>query len=572
MRRLETFTTSALLASLSCVLTLAGCLGSAPTDPNAPGTNPNAPGSDAPGSPASPAAPPSELPALSACTSGSTTPGPRVLRRLTALELNDTLKTLFRDPGVPQATFFADTPALGFQVDANALVVQNLTAQQLMDFTDAVATWVDTHPSSVSACSTNDATCRQQFIQGFGRRAFRAPLTPAQLTTYDGLFTAQGSFTDGVHVVVQAMLQSPYFLYRQELGAPSTKTPGTFDLTPYEIAQGLSYLLVGSMPDDALQAAADAGQLATAAQLDAQVTRLLADPRSRDAVMRFMTGWLGLDRALTQVKDGSAYPNFTDGLRQSMVAESRALILDTMFNLHGSFSDVLTAGYSFVDQNLASFYGVGGGGGNQPSKVTFNPGQRDPGILAHAALMTGYATANSSSPVQRGKMVRTRLLCQNLPPPPGNLATMLKPGTGTQTTRQKYEAHSTSGACAGCHRLIDPVGFAFENYDGIGRRRTQDNGLPVEASGVVHSPDGKAPDVQLTGLPDLAQYLASSDEVKSCLVRYWSYYAYGQAAWKQDACTQDAVKAEAAQHGYSMQSVLQAIVHAPHFISRVQDQ
>lgn len=511
------------------------------------------------------APPPAQLPQPSPCR--SSVPGPRVLRRLTAQQFNATLKDLFRDPGVPQATFFSDPPVLGFRADASALVVQDLTAQQLMDFSEQVAAWVEGHQGSVTACTSSDASCRQQFIKGFGRRAFRAPLTDAQVAAYDALFTSQPSFTAGVHVVVQAMLQSPYFLYRLELGAPSAEDPSRFDLTPWEVATALSYLLTGSMPDDALASAADAGQLSTPAQIDQQVQRLLGDPRARDAAMDFMNGWLGLDRVLTVVKDSAVYSNLDDSLRQSMFAESRALILDTMFGKNGTFADILTASYSFVDQNLAQLYGVSAPGNGQP--VTFTPDQRDPGILAHAAVLTGYATATGSSPVQRGKMVRTRLLCQTLPPPPGNLATMLAPPMGVETTRQRYEEHDANPACSGCHKMIDPVGFGFELYDGIGRRRSQDNGLPVDDSGtIIGAPGG---DFSFKGVGALAQYLASNDDVRTCMVRYWAYYAFGMASWDQDACTQTAIETEAAQGGYKLQGVLAAIVHAPHFTSRVQD-
>jgi hypothetical protein len=516
------------------------------------------------------ATPVTQLPPLDACGSNARLPGPRVLRRLTAAQLNATLVDLFRDASVPQATFFADSPVLGFTADANALVVQDLTAQQLMDFGDQVATWVDAHPASVATCTTSDAACVQQIIGSFGKRAFRGPLSAAQLQAYTTLFNAQGSFAGGLHVLVQAMLQSPYFLYRQELGTPSQATAGQFDLTPYEIAASLSYLIIGSMPDDTLLAAADAGQLATQAQLDAQATRLLQDPRSQKAVADFMTGWLGLDRVLTIVKDSTVYGALTDTLRTSMYNETRALLVDS-FTSGGTFAGALTANYSFLDSNLAQYYGVAGGTGTTAVKVTLPPSTRDAGILAHGSISSGYADANISSPVLRGKMVRMRLLCQALPPPPGNLATALAPASGVQTTRQHFEAHDQMQPCAGCHTYLDPVGFGFEGYDGIGRHRTTDNGLPVDTSGTVKAM-GTGSDLSFAGLADLASYLAADPDVESCLTRYWTYYAFGQIAWPQDGCTQDSIAGEAAHNGNSLKSVLMAILHAPHFISRVQDQ
>jgi hypothetical protein len=547
---------------------LAGCLPGAKSTDNGNGDGGAGAGD---GGTVNAAPPPTQLPPLDSCGSNAQLPGPRVLRRLTQPQLNATLKDLFRDPSVPQASFFSDTPVLGFTADANALVVEDLTAQQLMDFSDQVATWVDGHPSSVSSCTTTDAACVQSFVTGFGKRAFRAPLTSAQVTAYTALFNAQGTYTDGVHVVVQAMMQSPYFLYRQELGTPSTARPGQFDLTPYEIASGLSYLLLGSMPDDSLLAAADAGQLSTQAQIDAQAARLLQDGRSQTAVADFMTGWLGLDRVLTIVKDSSVYGALTDGLRQSMYNETRALLVDS-FNTGGTFSGALTANYSFLDGNLSQYYGIPGGGGNTPTKVMLPPGMRDAGLLAHGSILSGYADANISSPVLRGKMVRMRLLCESLPPPPGNLATALAPAMGTQTTRQHFEAHDKIQPCASCHQFLDPVGFGFEGYDGIGRFRTTDNGLPVDTSGTLKTMAAGQSDFSFAGLAELSSFLAGDADVQSCMTRYWSYYAYGQVSWPQDGCTQNAIMSEAGQNGNTLKSVLMAILHAPHFVSRVQDQ
>ena len=547
------------------VLALAGCLPKmAASSGNSDGGSGNGGGSGS----TTTAAPVTQLPPLDACKSNPKLPGPRVLRRLTQAQLNATLQDLFRDPTVPQATFFADSPVLGFTADANALVVQDLTAQQLMDFGDQVATWVDTHPTSVAACTTTDTTCVQSIVGSFGKRAFRSPLSAAQLQSYTTLFQAQGDFADGLHTLVQAMLQSPYFLYRQELGTKNATT-GQFDLTPYEIASGLSYLLIGSMPDDALMAAADAGQLATQAQLDAQAARLLQDPRGQTAVADFMTGWLGIDRVLTIVKDSSVYGALTDSLRSSMYNETRALVVDS-FTSGGTFAGALTANYTFLDSSLAQYYGVNGGGATA-TKTTLPAGTRDAGLLAHGSILSGYADANISSPVLRGKMVRMRLLCQALPPPPGNLATALAPASGVQTTRQHFEAHDTMQPCAGCHIYLDPVGFGFEGYDGIGRHRTTDNGLPVDTSGTLKSMSGGS-DLSFAGLSDLSSYLASDPDVETCMTRYWTYYAFGQTSWPQNGCTEDAIAGEAAGKGNTLQSVLMAIVHAPHFISRVQDQ
>jgi hypothetical protein len=518
-----------------------------------------------------------DLPPASACKNDS--PGPRAWRRLTSLEMTASIRDLFRDQSgeAPVATVFSDQPNLGFTVDAAALLVKDLDGQTLMNNAETIAHWaVTTRMSAISSCTTTDATCRKQFITGFGKRAFRAPLSDARVAAYEKLFMAESSFADGAEAVVGAMLQSPYFLYRSELG-PASASPGSaVTLTPYEVASSLSYLLTGSMPDDTLLAAAEtAASNGAALAVDAQVTRLLADPRAQDSVMRFAGGWLGLDRLTNTLKE-AAYAPLTDETRADMAGETRAFILDT-FTTGGTLSTLLTANYSFLNRNMATYYGLPTGSlGTTFTKTTIPTGARDFGILAHGGVLTGYAGARTSSPTQRGKLIRTRMLCQSLPPPPSNVNTMLDPPAPNQTTRQLYEKHvqydstDNTRSCPTCHVFIDHIGFGFENYDVVGRYRTTDAGQPVDASGkIVNPPSGD--EFTFTGIGPLATYLAGSDDVKACLVRYWSYFAFGTPGWSEDACTYSAIKQEAAASNYSLKSVLTGIVHAPRFTKRVGD-
>jgi hypothetical protein len=422
---------------------------------------------------------PTRLPAARTCATQS--PGPRALRRLTAAQYDQTLRDLFRDAAVPTAAVFSDPIVLGFTSDADALVVQSLGAQQLMDHAERVARWaVAMHLGDLSPCTTMDAACRQRFIRDFGKRAFRAPLPDARVQAYDAIFSAEATFADGAEAVLAAMLQSPYFLYRRELGAPDPARPGTYALTPHELASGLSYLLTGGMPDDMLLAAADSGALAMPAELDRQAQRLLATPRAQDAVMAFFGPWLQLGRLATTVKDDKVFM-FTDALRQAMAGETRAFVTDTLFVRNGTLGDLLTAPYSFLSRDLAMHYGLWDAAsslGTDFRMVTLPATLRDGGILAHGSILTGHAGPAESSPVQRGKLVRSRLLCQDPLPPPANLDTMLKPPSKAETTRAHIEEHSTNPTCAGCHKMMDPIGFAFEHYDAFGRYRTQDGGMP----------------------------------------------------------------------------------------------
>jgi len=514
--------------------------------------------------------PPTALPEPGACTTNR--PGPRTLRRLTAQQYAESLRDLFHDPAVPVAKIFNDPLVLGFSDDAAALVVRDLTSQQMMSYAETVADWaVEKHLFTLINCPAMDAACAHQFIRSFGKRVFRAPLTEKQAQRYDVLFAGEPFFAAGIQVVIAAMLQSPNFVYRRELGAADPADPTSFVLTPHEVASALSYLLVGTTPDDALLAAADDGSLTTAAGLDAEVQRLRDDPRSRDAVLRFFTGWLGLGRVITAVKDDQVF-QMSDSLRQAMVQETTSLIVDNVFARNGTLADLLTAPYSFLTPELAQHYGLGArvaAGATGATLVAYAAADRDPGILAHGSVLAGYAAASTSSPVQRGKLVRTRLLCQSLPPPPADVNTKLPPLGPTETTRQRSEQHIKLPVCSACHSLIDQIGYGFEHYDGFGRRREQENGQPINAAGVLE--DVREGTVRFDGLAQLGRHLADSEDVKDCLIRYWSYYAYGRAAWEQDACTYDAIRKDAAANGFTVQSVLTAIIHAPHFTRRVAD-
>jgi hypothetical protein len=514
-----------------------------------------------------PPLPPASSPGAPAPPACKVVPGPRLLRRLTTTELNNTLQDLFQDPGAPQTTVLADPDVLGFHVDAAQLLVRDLGAQEVADFAEEAARWAVTSKlPALSTCSTMDPGCRQSFIKAFGRRAFREPLNDTQLRAYDGLFAAETSFNEGATAVITAMLQSPSLLYRRELGKPDPAVPGQFLLTAQEVASSLSYLLTQGPPDGPLSQAADMGALSTREQIDAHADRLMRSPRGRATLATFARQWLGLDRLAAAVKDDKVFP-LTDQLRKDMVGETEALFLDT-FDRNGTVPELFTAPYSFLNLGLSQFYGMQtAAGGAGYIKVMLPAGQRDPGILGHASVLATHATGINSSPVKRGKLVRTRILCQSLPDPPPDVDTMLKPPAPNQTTRQRLQQHQDNPACSACHQSIDPIGFGFEHYDGFGRRRESDNGAPVDSSGKLTGT--AAGESSFDGIAQLEPLLAQSAEARACLVRYWSYFGYGVAAWQGDACALSSLVSEAAQGQYALRSVLMAIIHSPHFTHRV---
>src|SRR6185312_5648154 len=431
---------------------------------------------------------PSALASPSPCTSSA--PGPRKLWRLTASEFTNSIHSIFGDTSnaAPITTVFADPSVLGFSVDANSLLVQGLNASQLEDNAEAVAAWAASSNklATFASCASStsgapQSSCATSFIQAFGKAAFRTTLASndSRITSYSKIFMAGSTNSDGAQAVISAMLQSPYFLYRSELG---TQNGNTYKLTAYEVASELAYTLTGTTPDSTLLTAADqvnSGSMTMSSMIDQQASRLLGSSAT-GAVMGFMDGWLGLSRLYTTAHDATVY-QITPALQTDMWNESQSLILEA-FNNGGTFGSALTADHSFLNQELASFYGINASGlGTSFTSVKYSGvTTRDPGLLATGTIMNGYARPNTDSPTQRGHMIRSRLLCQNINPPPPGLDTTFKPSTATETTRDHFINEHEAGSCGTCHKLMDWIGFAFESYDGWGRYRTTDNGLPTD--------------------------------------------------------------------------------------------
>jgi hypothetical protein len=548
-----------------------GASGSTPgsTSPGDPGSTMGPSGNGNPGMTTNPVSsdplappldPPSSISGGQKCVSGK--PGPRLLRRLSAEQLDNSVRDLFRNANAPKSDVFNDPEVLGFTGDASALLVRDLTSQQLMTYGEQVAHWaVTTVAADLTPCKEMTPACRTQFIKQFGLRAFRQPLTDDKVARYEALFATGTTFEDGLEVTLTAMLQSPYFLYRRELGEPDAANPGIVKLTPYEVASNISYLIARSMPDDLLLQAAADNQLGTNEQIDAQVERLLQDPKNRLTMNTFMSEWLETKKVAVVLKDPKVF-DFQDALRADMQRETAALVEDIVFTRKGTLSDLLKSDYTFVNANLAKHYGLSGVTGDDLAKVTTT---RDPGILAQGSILAGHAGITYGSPTLRGKLVRTRLLCESLPPPPANVDTNIHPPLDAKTTRAIFADHTNNPACSGCHMLMDPIGFGFENYDVVGRYRTMENGEAVDASGLINGAN-----VKFNGLGELSSYLATNNDVQQCMVRFLSYSAYGALSWPDDGCTSDAITKEAAASNWSIRGVLTAITHAPHFTSRVQ--
>ncbi|MCE9579248.1 MAG: DUF1592 domain-containing protein [Deltaproteobacteria bacterium] len=459
-------------------------------------------------------------------------PGPRQLRLLTRAEYAATVHDLL-GVDVDTSSIPVEPRVRGFDNNAAAMAVTSRHLDAFLAIAETTSTAaVKDHRAQVLHCDPVAADCARQFIADFGKRAFRRPLTDDEINGFLPAFQGQ-TFDDGMGIAIASMMVSPSFLYRWEVGisAGSSST-----LTPYETAAALSYLYTGSMPDDELFAAAAADELKTPEQRKAQARRMLATERGHAQVAAFVDEWLRTD-GLSANKDAAIYPGFTDDVRRAMAEEQRHFVDDVVFAKNGTFKDLFVSDQVYVNAPLAQFYGLPAPAGDfAPTTAPADSGRG--GLLSLGAVLASHAHANESSPVKRGVFVRGRLLCQDLPPPPPTLNTTPPGLDPTLTTRERFSKHSSDPACAGCHQLIDPVGFGFEGFDGVGARRTIENGLPVDMSGAVQGLDSlaDATKVPFTDTKGLATVLADSESAQACLPWQYFRYARGYQDDAYDAC------------------------------------
>jgi len=353
----------------------------------------------------------------------------------------------------------------------------------------------------------------------------------------DRLFAFYGTakksydFASGVRLTLQAMLQSPHFLYRVETGTAGM--PGVNHVPAFETASRLSYLLWGTMPDSTLFASAAAGELDTPAGVAAQAQRMLKDPRTRQSVGTFFSSWLDLDKLGIVEKDATIFPKLTTDVRKLLRTETELFVTDVVFGGGGNLTSLLTGSYTFMNKDLASYYGVTGPTGTDFVKVTLDSTKRA-GLLTQAGIMASYANNNQTSPVARGFFIRDRFLCSPPPPPPPNVNAKPPVPDPKLTTRERFAIHRTNATCSSCHQLMDPVGLGFEHFDGAGLWRDTENGKPVDATGNFVQTDV---DGDFDGANQLATKLSQSTQVRECLVKQFFRFSYGRAESDADKCT-----------------------------------
>jgi hypothetical protein len=483
----------------------------------------------------------------SACAKTGVVPGPAPVVRLTNTEYRNSVRDLLPRVTMPAAGLGlpAEVATQGFLNNAQTQTPSAEVIENVHDNAQTVARAAVADLTKVLPCkpasAADEPACGKQFIQSFGKQAFRRPMTDQELARYNAFFTdayGKWGFPTSIRMVIEAFLQSPSFLYRLEPGLAPLTGGKVAPLGPYELASRLSYLLTDTMPDAMLMAAADGGKLATPAGLEAEARRLLADARARPAIAAFNAQWLRFDAMDSLVKSPDLYPKFNTAMAASM-KDAAVRYVDRIFWDEGRTVDALLGdGHAFVDAALAPIYGVPAP--TAMSWVKVDDTQRA-GVMTQAGLLAGFAHERTSAPVLRGVLVLDRLLCASPPAPPAGVNTNL-PELGPMaklTTRQQLEMSHRAPECAACHRAIDGVGFGFENFDAVGQWRTTEFGLPVDAHGeIVGTPDANG---TFNGAVELARKLGKSQSLRQCLVRHWMAYTFAVTREEVDACAADPV-------------------------------
>jgi hypothetical protein len=482
-------------------------------------------------------------PASGGIQPASEVPSPRFIRQLTLSEYNNTVSDLLYLKNPDTTRIPPDVPLKGFTTNVAAAFVSetHLDAYVAVGISLADRAIQESFQKLVP-CQTQDTACAGQFVDSFGLRAFRRPLGADEKARYLGFFQPNltgGDFKQGLSLVISAMLASPHFLFRSELGEDSGG--GQFKLSPYEVAAALSYTYWGTTPDDALLASAARGDLAKPVEVEAQVRRLLADQRGRDHAGDFFFEWTESARAYVASKDLNAFPGRfktsadVDAIVTAMKAEEDAFIGHVVFDSSRKFSELFSADYTFANDRLANYYGLPAPGtGDSTAKVPIGSTSARGGLLTLGMFLFGHARTDQSSPVQRGHMIRANFFCSDVPPPPPGVDATVKPGTPGKTGREQIEALTGAAPCSACHGLMNPVGFGLEAFGGAAEERTTDNGELVDTSGQLKGIPGLA-DVSFNGAKELSKLIANSPQAQACLASSYHRYARGFAATGDNA-------------------------------------
>jgi hypothetical protein len=534
---------------------------------------------------------PGGLPPGPTTTLAAESSGPLQMRRLTGTEYDNIVAHLLGDSTQPAllwtpdpttlAGYAAPTSVADLNVQLYYQTAQTLVTTALQSANASGNQLVVPTPGASAASQTAAAT---SFINSFGRVAYRRPVAAAELSdllsiVFEPAMSGGATFSESIGYVVEAMIQSPNFLYHWEIGPteptadPST---GLVALTPWQVASRLSMTLWADMPDATLLDAAQNNELSTPAQIAAQANRMYGDARASQALYDLNLQWLlqvaGNVTVLNETVKSS--PLFTDAARQSLSGEFTNFLSSVYSPTgDGTLKTLLTAPYAYVNPALAPIYGVTVPGPGF-SKVSLDATQRA-GVLTQLAFLSSQADVNEDNPIRRGLAIYENLLCGAVNPPPDVIPPLPTTVPSGETTRQLFAAHASSACAAGCHTIFDPPGFSFENYDALGTYRTQDNGSAVDATGSFVTPGGCAAGdpcgttVTFKNAVDLLTQLSTNTEAQWCAERQWYRYAAGRVETTAElGSLQLAFQSGSATPGFSIRDALTSLLTSKAFLYR----
>jgi hypothetical protein len=508
---------------------------------------------------------------------GPRDPGRVTIRRLNKVEYNNTIRDLLGIDFKPADSFPTDDSGYGFDNIGDVLSLPPLLMEKYLTAAEEIAdkTFKDEAAKKrflnppVKPKTDNEPKPRT-VLRYFAERAWRRLLTDQELRRITGfvqLAIQNGETPEkGLQLAMQAVLVSPYFLFRIEQEpakrSPSERPDGAYPITEFELATRLSYFLWASTPDDELFTLATEGKLRKPDVLEGQIKRMLKDPKARSLAENFAPQWLQIRGLKLFAPDPKTFPSFDEPLRDAMLQESERFF-QHIVEEDRSVLELIDSDYTFVNERLAKHYGIQGVIGPDFRKVAL-PDKRRGGVLAMASVLTVTSNPTRTSPVKRGKWILENILGTPPPPPPPDVPEFKEEQTAlTGTLRQRMEQHRVNPSCATCHQRMDPLGFGFENFDVIGSWRDKEGKFAIDASGVL--PDGK----KFNGPAELRGILKQrEDEVCRCLTEKLLTYALGRGMERTDRCTIDEIARNLKKNQYRFSALVLDAVKSDFFQMR----
>ncbi len=513
---------------------------------------------------------------LSDCRPDEARPSSSPLRRLTPSEWSASASALFGGVALPTVSLLPDPEVHGFRNNALSQPVSDVGVERLEGAAAEVAT-VATAERGWMPCTETSLECGLSTSFDLATRAFRRPLSTEDQADLETFFTDSfrtWGFDAALRMIIEAVLQSPEFVYRPEFGDPTLGAPeGLVALSGPELGVRLAYFLTGGPPDEELRRAAEAGELSETSAVVAQARRLLDTPAARQAFRHFHREWFDIHDVERVVLDAELFPELTPALRSSLVASTERYFEHVFFEA-GTIDALFLSNVGFVDDNLADIFGVAPTGTSNLVSVDLDATERagvltQPGLLVATAAPTNPGQVRvSHTPVMRGVMMLEAVFCDPTgAAPPGVNVNVPTATSAAPTTRARYETLHRQPSCAGCHHRIDGIGFALENYDALGRHRTVEAGVEIDATGALI--DTLDIDGEVDGAIELAQRLASSEQITDCVVRHYVGYALGRSLTEADSCQLYQLRSALGSASGNLEELVVALVTSPSFRYRV---